>query len=82
MDFNINPNKKISDLTVKEFLSLQTPKKNYAYGLKGIAKIFGCSVSKATDIKNSGIIDEAIYQNKNIIVIEVEKALELFRSKK
>lgn len=72
-------NKKISDLTVEEFISLQkVNEKKYEYGIKGIAKIFGCSRDKAQKIKNSGDIDGAIYQNKNTIVVDVNRALELF----
>ena len=51
------------------------------YGLKGLAKILGCSVSKASEIKSSGILDEAIIQNGNIIIIDKEKALQLFAKK-
>ncbi|MBL7880003.1 DUF3853 family protein [Chryseobacterium sp.] len=70
----------IAHLTVEEFLSLQNRPiaKKYEYGIKGIAKIFGCSRDKAQKIKNSGDIDEAIYQNKNTIVIDVDRALVLF----
>ena len=51
----------------------------YEYGLKGLAKILGCSVSKASKIKSSGILDEAIIQNGRKIIIDSEKALELFK---
>jgi hypothetical protein len=79
----INPKKLISELTVEEYISLsRTTPKRYEYGIKGIAKIFGCSKDKAWKIKNSGIISEAIYQNGNIIVIDIDKALELFREDK
>ncbi|RNA61456.1 DUF3853 family protein [Chryseobacterium nematophagum] len=75
----INKNTRLSELTVEEYLSLQMKLyKKYEYGIKGIAKIFGCSRDKAQKIKNSGDIDGAIYQNKNIIVVDVDKALELF----
>lgn len=82
---NINLKKTIAELTVEEFLEIQgfnNSKKQYTHGLKGIAKVFGCSKSKAFDIKNSGIIDDAIYQNKNIIIVDIEKALELFNKNK
>ncbi|MDV2444478.1 hypothetical protein CMV00_11850 [Elizabethkingia anophelis] len=72
-------------ITVGEFLELQNKKnaeKKYEYGLKGIAKIFGCSVSQANRIKRSGIINEAIIQNGNIIIIETEKALQLLGQKR
>lgn len=68
-------------LTVEEFLeiakTLNTEKK-YEYGLKGIAKMLGCSLSKASEIKSSGILDEAIIQNGNIIIVDKDKALQLF----
>ena len=82
---NIDTNKLISELTVREFLELQNQskscKKEYVYGLKGLAKILGCSRSKAADVKKAGILDDAIFQNGNIIVIDVEKALKLFGNK-
>lgn len=75
----IDPKALLSELTVEEYLSLQVNlHKKYEYGIKGIAKIFGCSRDKAQKIKNSGDIDGALYQNKNIIVVDVDKALELF----
>ena len=77
----IDPKTPIWQLTVEEFLEVAnrlTAEKKYEYGLKGIAKILGCSLSKASEIKSSGILDEAIIQNGNIIIIEKEKALQLF----
>ena len=81
---NIDRNKLISELTVGEFLDLTNnlpTKKEYVYGLKGLAKILGCSRTKASVIKQSGILDEAISQNGKIIVIDKEKALKLFGNK-
>ena len=77
----IDPKTPIWKLTVEEFVEVAnnlTAEKKYEYGLKGIAKILGCSLSKASEIKSSGILDEAIIQNGNIIIIEKEKALQLF----
>ncbi|WBS74155.1 DUF3853 family protein [Elizabethkingia meningoseptica] len=74
----------IWQLTVEEFLQVSkdfNSEKKYEYGLKGLAKILGCSVSKASQIKSSGILDEAIIQNGNIIIIDKEKALQLFARK-
>lgn len=82
---SIDPQTLLWQISVGEFLELQHKNKadkRYEYGLKGIAKIFGCSVSQANRIKGSGIIDEAIIQNGNIIIIETEKALQLFGEKK
>ncbi|UWX66176.1 DUF3853 family protein [Empedobacter stercoris] len=82
----INPNKNISELTVLEFIELQNSlnynkTRNYVYGIKGLAKLLGCSRSKASNIKQSGILDEAIFQNGNIIIIDADKALQLFGNK-
>jgi hypothetical protein len=71
----------IWQLTVEEFLEVSkeiNAEKKYEYGLKGLAKIFGCSLSKASEIKASGILKDAIIQNGQIIIIDKEKALELF----
>lgn len=76
-------------LTVGEFLELQnaqmkllfSAKNNkYEYGIKGLAKTLGCSRSKASRIKASGILDEAIFQNGKMIIIDKDKALELFNN--
>ncbi|MDO5609109.1 MAG: DUF3853 family protein [Capnocytophaga sp.] len=84
---NINPHTPLWQLTVGEFIELQQhlyyfSAKKYEYGLKGLAKILGCSRSKAAQIKKSGILDEAISQNGKTIIIDREKALELFKNSK
>ncbi|MGI9580121.1 DUF3853 family protein [Chryseobacterium sp. RRHN12] len=81
---DIDPSTPIWKLTVAEFLELSknfSTDKKYEYGLKGLAKILGCSVSKASEVKSSGILDKAIIQNRNIIIIDKEKALQLFAKK-
>lgn len=80
----INLQTPIWKLTVEEFIEVLKDLdygKKYEYGLKGLAKILGCSVSKASEIKSSGILDKAIIQNGNIIIIDKEKALALFGKK-
>ena len=79
----ITPQTPLCNLTVKEFLEISknlNSENMYEYGLKGLAKILGCSVSKASKIKSSGILDEAIIQKGNIIIIDKKKAIELFAS--
>ena len=39
-----------------------------------------CSIATANRIKKSGIIDEAIYQHNRKIVVDSERALQLFRT--
>jgi len=78
---NMDPKTPIWKLTVEEFLEIAkalNAEKKYEYGLKGIAKMLGCSLSKASEIKSSGILDEAIIQNGNIIIVDKDKALQLF----
>ena len=77
----MDPKTPIWKLTVEEFLEIakaMNAEKKYEYGLKGIAKMLGCSLSKASEIKSSGILDEAIIQNGNIIIVDKDKALQLF----
>lgn len=53
---------------------------NYVFGLKGIAKLFGCSVSSARRLKKSGKIDDAIIQEGRKIIVEADKALFLVKN--
>ena len=80
---NITPQTPLCNLIVKEFLEISknlNSQNMYEYGLKGLAKILGCSISKASKIKSSGILDGAIIQKGNIIIIDKKKAMELFAS--
>ena len=80
---DINPNTRLIDLTVRQLLELiqsasgtptqDAPKeRRLEYGITGIARIFNCS------IRASGKIDKAISQRGRLIVIDADKALELF----
>ncbi|QHN64602.1 DUF3853 family protein [Bergeyella cardium] len=81
----INPNTQLLHLTVAEYMELlkmiKSEEKVYVYGLKGLANILGCSRATASKIKSSGIIDEAIAQVGNVIVIDKFKVLELIAVK-
>ena len=81
---HINSKTLLLNLTVEEFLEVSKKiiaDENYAYGLKGLATFLGCSRSKASEMKSSGMLDEAIIQSGNIIIIDKKKALELLRKK-
>lgn len=90
----INPNTRIIDLTVGELLDListaNKPKvvdntkneRRLVYGIKGIASIFGCSISTANRIKSSGKIDRAMSQIGRKITIDADLALELMNKEK
>ncbi len=80
----IDPKTPIWKLTVEEFLEVSKNinlESKYEYGLKGLARIVGCSISKASEVMSPGILDEAIIQKGNIIIIDRKKALELFAKK-
>ena len=77
----VNPKTLVGKLTVEQLLEVSkklNSEKKYEYGMKGLAKILGCSLSKASYVKSSGILDKAIIQNGNIIIIDKELALKLF----
>ena len=81
---NIDPQTPIWKLMVEEFLEVckeLSSEGKYEYGLKGLAKLLGFSVSKASEIKSSGILNNEIIQRGNIIIINKEKALKLFAKK-
>ena len=59
-----------------------SPDRKLAYGIKGIAETFGCSIPTANRIKKSGVIDKAISQLGRKIVIDVDMALELAAERK
>lgn len=52
--------------------------RKYVYGLKGLAKLLGVSVSKAYNVKRSGVIDAAISQNGRSIITDADMAVRLF----
>ncbi|WP_455708939.1 DUF3853 family protein [Elizabethkingia ursingii] len=62
---DMDPNTALLYITVGEFLELQNKKnaeKKYEYGLKGIAKIFGCSVSQANRIKGLELLMNRLFK--------------------
>ena len=90
----ITSNTRIIDLTVGQLMELfakvQSPAttteapekaKRLVYGIAGIAQIFNCSMTTANRIKASGRIDDAITQHGRIIVVDANKALQLFNNK-
>ena len=57
--------------------SYSKEEKRYVYGLAGIALLFGCSLSTANRIKQSGKINRAITQGGRKIIVDADLALEL-----
>jgi DNA invertase Pin-like site-specific DNA recombinase len=54
--------------------------KRYEYGIRGIAKIFGCSIPTANRIKKSGKINAAITQVGRKIIVDADLALQLAKN--
>lgn len=89
----ITSDTRIIDLTVGQLMDLfakaQAPatqaqpkeEKRFVYGIAGIAQIFNCSMTTANRIKASGRINDAITQHGRIIVVDANKALQLFNNK-
>lgn len=96
MNLEALKDKPLFQMTGEEFIYLQknynpdlpkeksnpTTEKNYVYGIRGIAKLLGCSQSSANRLKKSGIIDKAIIQNGRKIIVDSELALELIKKSK
>lgn len=55
-----------------------TEPKELVYGLAGLARLVGCSKNHAWKLKADGVFDGAIIQNNRLIIVDKEKALELF----
>jgi hypothetical protein len=55
--------------------------KQLVYGLHGIRNLFGVSHATAQRYKDT-IINEAVIQNGRKIIVDVDKALELFKNKR
>ena len=87
----------ISQLSVRELIEIidnnstlmKKPKEedrkdapNYVYGMSGLAKLLGCSIGHASKLKAEGLFEEAIIQNGRKIIIDSEKAIELFKKNK
>lgn len=51
-------------------------------GLSGIMEIFQCGQTKAQQIRKSGIIDDAITTSGRVLLVDVDKALELMHKYK
>lgn len=59
-----------------------SPERKFAYGIRGIADTFGCSIPTANRIKKSGAINKAISQIGRKIIVDVNLALELVANNK
>ncbi|NCB69045.1 MAG: DUF3853 family protein [Bacteroidia bacterium] len=89
---SINNETPLSFLTVGQFMELlntgkqpeavtiQDNSKRLVYGLRGIRGLFNCSHATAQRYKDT-ILKDAVSQNGRKIIVDVDKALELFNAK-
>lgn len=68
----------LRELVRRELSGLTDSRGDVAYGIAGIADLFGVSYTQAKRLKASGILDAAISQSGRTIVVDRERALELF----
>lgn len=83
-------NKQIFMMTGREFLELFNIIKeektteyftdeDLVYGMDGLANLLNCGKTKAQQIKNSGVINEAIIQHGRKPIFSKRKVLELLK---
>jgi hypothetical protein len=60
----------ITDITVSAM-------PHHVYGLDGLSELFGVSKNTVGRIKKSGVLDDAIVQIGQTIIVDAKKALEL-----
>ncbi len=81
MDDNITITKKeLKELVfniMEMYESSRHPK--IVYGIKGLAELLNISIPKAQAIKNSGALDEAMYQIGRKLAFDSEKVLEMLK---
>ena len=71
----------IRDLETHQPIQTKTSSDNYVYGIRGIEKLFGVSHRTAQYYKDH-VIRDAVMQNGRKIVVNVDRALELFNERK
>lgn len=53
--------------------------KRHVYGLKGLAKLLGCSITRACQINTSGVIEPALTRLGNLLIFDADLVLSLLK---
>lgn len=53
--------------------------KRHIHGLKGLAKLLGCSVTRACQINTSGVIEPALTRLGNLMIFDADMVLALLK---
>lgn len=70
----------VREATLTTMVENEENRRNYVYGLKGLALLLGCSISTAERLRQSGILNQAIIAHKGLLVIDADMALDLLRA--
>ena len=63
----------------EDHVTKEAPPKRYAYGLKGLQELFGCSTTTAWRIKSQPWMQPAITQVGRKIIVDVDLAMSLIK---
>jgi hypothetical protein len=53
--------------------------RRYVYGVRGLSKLLGCSISTAQRRVSSGILDNCITRSGRLIIIDADTALDILK---
>jgi hypothetical protein len=53
--------------------------RKYVYGVRGLSRLLGCSISTAQRRISSGILDNCITRSGRLIIIDADAALEILK---
>lgn len=70
----------VKEVTLTAVAENEENRRNFVYGLKGLASLLGCSISTAERLRQSGILDQAIIAHKGLLVIDADMVLDLLRA--
>lgn len=66
-----------SEVASAKGTSEDRPNKTYVYGLKGLARIIGCSITTACKINTSGVVDAARTRMGKLLIYDADLVMEL-----
>lgn len=61
----------------RKILDTRASQPRLVFGIKGLAELLNVSIPKAQNLKNSGILDEAMYQIGRKLAFDADKVLAL-----
>ena len=65
------------EAAIHKILDSRASQPRLVFGIKGLAELLNISIPKAQNLKNSGILDEAMYQIGRKLAFDADKVLAL-----